>query len=488
MRLPRHRLFLSTFFALALGIWSCGEEKTGSSDLVPPSRVTDLVVGRPLGSTLGVAWTATGDDSTHGKAAHYDLRYSTQPITEANWANATRVPDIAPPFEAGYYDHCLVRELAPSTTYYIALKVQDQAANWSALSNVGSAITEGYGDSIPPSPVTDLVVDSVSSNSVSLSWTAPGDDSANGRASVYDLRFSVLPIFSDLDWPFSARLTGEPAPAAPGTLQSLTVTGLVPGRHFYFALKTGDEIANWSLLSNQIPATTAPAETIAPSAITDLSIGEVTFSSVELTWTAPGDDGDSGTASVYDIRLNNYPITEKNWADNFQTLTPPNPAPAGTRQSTIIRNLTPFGVYHFAIKTGDEIPNWSPISNEVIAITDGSQNLIDTIAPSRIRDLVVSAASRSALTLRWHAPGDDRGTGTAIAYDIRYSSDSITDANWDQATRVAATTVPHLAGSDQWQDVEGLAPATTYYLAIKASDEVPNWSGLSNIAKGTTQP
>lgn len=488
MDLPRRTRLLCVAVAVAIGICSCTNEKTGNHDQVPPAAVSDLVVGRPLGNTLGVAWTATGDDSTQGKAAQYDLRYSTQPITEENWDNATRVPGVAPPFEAGYYDHCLVQGLAPATTYYFAVKVQDKAFNWSTVSNVGSATTQGYGDTIPPSLVSDLIVDSVSSSTISLSWTAPGDDSGFGRASYYDIRFSVLPIYSEIDWFYSARLTGEPAPVPAGTHQSLTVTGLTPDRHFYFALKAGDEITNWSALSDQVPATTAPAEIIPPAAITDLTLGEVTFSTVELIWTAPGDDGDSGTASAYDVRYNVYPIAERNWQDNFAVPFPPKPAPAGTQQSMIVRNLTPFAIYHFAIKTGDEIPNWSPVSNEVTAITDGSQNLIDTIPPARIKDLAVIAASSSAVTLSWHSPGDDRNSGTAIAYDIRYSLDSITDANWGQATQVVTVIVPHQAGTYQLKDIEGLTPAMIYFFAIKTADEVPNWSGLSNVASGKTLP
>ena len=34
--------------------------------------------------------------------------------------------------------------------------------------------------------------------------------------------------------------------------------------------------------------------------------------------------------------------------------------------------------------------------------------------------------------------------------------------------------------------VTGLSASTTYYFAIKTSDEVPNTSGLSNIASATT--
>jgi len=47
-----------------------------------------------------------------------------------------------------------------------------------------------------------------------------------------------------------------PAPAAPGTRQSLIVTGLAPGTPYTFALKAADEVPNWSPLAATQPVTT----------------------------------------------------------------------------------------------------------------------------------------------------------------------------------------------------------------------------------------
>jgi hypothetical protein len=41
-------------------------------------------------------------------------------------------------------------------------------------------------------------------------------------------------------------------------------------------------------------------------------------------------------------------------------------------------------------------------------------------------------------------------------------------------------------GSAETFTVTGLFPDTTYYFALKAADEVPNWSGISNSPSGTT--
>ena len=48
----------------------------------------------------------------------------------------------------------------------------------------------------------------------------------------------------------------------------------------------------------------------APRAVTDLRIGAVTQSSVQLVWSAVGDDGMNGRARSYDIRYSASVITE----------------------------------------------------------------------------------------------------------------------------------------------------------------------------------
>lgn len=51
-----------------------------------------------------------------------------------------------------------------------------------------------------------------------------------------------------------------------------------------------------------------------PAAVTDLAVVGVTSNTISLAWTATGDDGNSGTASLYRIRyMAGTPITEQNW-------------------------------------------------------------------------------------------------------------------------------------------------------------------------------
>lgn len=95
-------------------------------------------------------------------------------------------------------------------------------------------------------------------------------------------------------------------------------------------------------------------------------------------------------------------------------------------------------------------------------------------------------SSANTITLTWTAPGDDLDVGTASLYDLRYSNSPITEANWGQATRAIGEPTPKVAGSTETFTVTGLYPDTLYYFAIKAADEIPNWSALSPVITGHT--
>ncbi|MBN1352363.1 T9SS type A sorting domain-containing protein [candidate division KSB1 bacterium] len=110
----------------------------------------------------------------------------------------------------------------------------------------------------------------------------------------------------------------------------------------------------------------------------------------------------------------------------------------------------------------------------------------DNIAPQTITDLLAGSAGATTATLTWTAPGDDGSEGTPVGYDIRYSENVITESNFSRANKVNNPPTPLLAGLTQSFVVTGLQPNTKYYFAIKAYDEVPNMSGLSNLTQATT--
>jgi subtilisin family serine protease/PKD repeat protein len=110
----------------------------------------------------------------------------------------------------------------------------------------------------------------------------------------------------------------------------------------------------------------------------------------------------------------------------------------------------------------------------------------DSVPPAPVANLVALFSGARSIMLEWAATGDDGMSGTATAYDIRYSTAPIDESNFQLAARVANPPKPAAPGTTQQFKVRGLAPLTTYYVALKVLDNVGNASALSNLVTATT--
>ncbi|MBU8934539.1 MAG: fibronectin type III domain-containing protein [candidate division Zixibacteria bacterium] len=154
-------------------------------------------------------------------------------------------------------------------------------------------------------PISDvqaqLRLASTSNNSVILSWTAPGDDGTEGTASQYDIRYSTS-LIDDASWNNATQATDEPSPQIAGGIETFEVTELDPGTTYYFAIKTADEVPNWSTLSNVVSFrfNTAPSPPIPQSPPNDSIISSL----APLLIVGNGTDADGDTLT-YDFELYN---------------------------------------------------------------------------------------------------------------------------------------------------------------------------------------
>lgn len=89
-----------------------------------------------------INWTAPGDDGNVGQAQQYDVRYSSAPITDANFSAASQDATVLAPQPAGVHELHTVTGLTPSTTYYFAVKTKDEANNVSSISNISTMRTD----------------------------------------------------------------------------------------------------------------------------------------------------------------------------------------------------------------------------------------------------------------------------------------------------------------------------------------------------------
>jgi WD40 repeat protein len=288
-------------------------------------------------------------------------------------------------------------------------------------------------DATPPARVADLAVQSSAGSTVTLSWTAPGDDGRAGQAAQYDLRYSQASL-AGTAWDTATVAHSLPLPKPAGQPESFSIADLANGT-WYFALKTADEVPNWSAMSNTASVTVL--DTIPPSAVTDLTAVSSSLTGVRLSWTSPGNDGTTGRAMEYDLRRALAPITEETWSEATRAEGLPRPAYPGFVRSFNVLGLAPATEYFFALKTADGAPNWSALSNVVGRSTP-------TITISRLtfstRDLGVMGP------LEWSPDGQ---TIMTLA-DWRESH--VLDLFLIPAGGGEPVVLPLAAGLDFWQD------------------------------------
>ena len=164
-----------------------------------------------------------------------------------------------------------------------------------------------------------------------------------------------------------------------------------------------------------------------------------------------------------------------------QQLYPQDREPVSPRPSARFPALTPNATYHYRVTLRDNAGNVRVLPNRTFTVTD-------TIPPRQITDLIATRTSSSAVRLTFTAPGADSKSGTATAYDLRYSTSPITVANWQFATQATGLAAPLLTRSSETIVLNGLPSGQQYYFAIKAVDAGGLFGLMSNIVGEPTLP
>ena len=345
-------------------------------ETIPPATVSDLIAatGSEKGS-VDLSWTAPGDDGMDGTATLYKVRYANTPInSEAAWTAAKEVAGVPAPSVAGTHETLQVTGLDPTKLYYFALRAIDDADNVSGISNTADAYPN------LPDPVGVGTYDNPNAAFLYVgnweTWNSSGPFNATLHlTNVADnkaiMRFTgtqVSLIYSK----FTSRGNIEVVidDGAPILINAYSTTIqwqqrwdsplLAEGTHTIIVRNPG----GGKYIDVDAIIVSEP-ESIPPAAISNLSaVTGAALGAIELSWTAPGDDGMDGTASSYIVRYATSPINSLSaWDAATNASGAPVPVPAGGAQSMIISGLVPGQTYYFAVRTLDEIPNISDLSN-----------------------------------------------------------------------------------------------------------------------------
>ncbi len=454
------------------------------------------------GAAVNLEWTAPGDDGNNGTAAAYDLRWSSQTITSANFGAATAVTAPTPAL-AGTRESVSLSGFPRESLVYFALKSRDDLSNVSELSNVISVATEGMA----PAPVLGLAASNPTGTTVDLSWQPSGDDGNSGNASSYDIRYSTSPI-NDANFDAAASVA-RPATSPKPALERYTVRGLASQTKYYFAIKALDEIGNKSLINGGGPVTATTVDTLGPAATTDLAVSGRTAS--KLNAPAIASSGQSSSTTGHAKATDGNPSTY--WSS---------PGRASQQPEFITVDLGAVrsigGVRLLSRSAGALFPQDLEIqvSRDNVAFTTidrhfdlpATQGMLHTFefesASGRYLRVYVTKTRLSGgglyyaqiaeievweaitsflLNLTWTEPGDDGATGTAASYDVRYSASPIgTEAQFAAALALDGEPAPRGAGMNAGFSFDPPQEGVTLYFRLKAFDDAGNPSALSNQA------
>src|SRR5262245_31372974 len=185
-----------------------------------------------------------------------------------------------------------------------------------------------------------------------------------------------------------------------------------------------------------------------------------------LVWTAPGDDGNVGSALAYEMRMSQTPIDESNWSGAAVVIGAPAPLPAGASQRMVARGLIYGTTYYFAIKSVDDAGNWSPISN--LVRWDWVLDTAPPAAPTGITAAIVAGGVRVTWT-----PNSEADLAGYSVYRSVAASGPFTDVSGSLLT------------SPTFLDATIPAGTAVVWYQVTARDNSGNESARSSVASLT---
>lgn len=220
----------------------------------------------------------------------------------------------------------LQAEMLSGSSYYIAVRANDNATPANSGDFFVSGSTFTFDDPTPPVAVTDLAaVNGPLPGDIRLTWTAPGAHGSNGITKVG--QYAIFASTDMLATPStSAAIVLFPtATVIPGQFQGYVGGNgtLTPGNTYFLWVALSNADGNWGAFSNQASttATPAPSNTIlghvvdaSTNGITAVRIDAYNDSGALVATAFTVADG-SGTYSVTGLSAGNYKV-EASWTAN----------------------------------------------------------------------------------------------------------------------------------------------------------------------------
>ncbi|MEZ4368264.1 MAG: fibronectin type III domain-containing protein [Kofleriaceae bacterium] len=112
-------------------------------------------------------------------------------------------------------------------------------------------------DEIAPGHIDDLSVAAVDHATATVTFSAPGEDGAEGRVAGYDIRYRADGPVTDENFESSTPISDGVVPELPGELQSFELAGLLPETTYHVGVRAYDACRNQGALAQLVVETTA---------------------------------------------------------------------------------------------------------------------------------------------------------------------------------------------------------------------------------------
>ncbi|EMY61022.1 fibronectin type III domain-containing protein [Leptospira terpstrae] len=309
-------------------------------------------------------------------------------------------------------------------------------------------------DTLPPNDITTLTATAMSTTRVRLRWQAPGNDGPYGKVSAYEIRRSAANIDTDAKCSSASTIFHTLTPKNAGSVEIWDANGHSPNTTYYYCIRAYDHNGNrneW--VSSNVSATTyAVSDTIRPSDVTTLTATAMTNETVQLSWTAVGDDGNTGNASSYEIRRSASVINTDLDCDNSHEVTNSiSSVTVGTNVNFLVTQLSADTRYYFCVRGYDEVGNkgkW----NGIVSATTMLGNLppIVNAGPDQL-----NAMASTPVTLNGSQSYDpDSGVCSANPASYVYQwnfiskppTSNLTNAQITNGNQLNASFIPDVAG------------------------------------------
>jgi len=209
----------------------------------------------------------------------------------------------------------------------------------------------------------------------------------------------------------------------------------------------------------------AIADDVPPGRITNLTATWSPPDSIVAHWTASGDNGYSGTAASYELRVTTDSTTALDFAAGSRTDLPA-PHLAGTPERFPFQAASLGTRFFLAIRAKDAAGNIGAGSNVAPITTPGSSGLA-------VNTLALRSAGDSTLTLQWSAPPG------VWYYDLRGSTTPMDAGSY--FTAPLRIDVLAAGAPIDTAKISSLEPGSTWWFALRPIDLTGNAGPVSNV-------